>query len=385
MSRRILEGDMLISRRGFVRQSITLSLALVLGGLARPVRALAAPVAPRMDSKLINVRDRGAMGDGMHDDTAAIQSAIDALPADGGTVHVPVGHYLIDTAHPLRLRNRMHLELAANAVLAARPSARKRFYVVLLDGVSDVEISGGCIVGERDQHLGTEGEWGYGIFVRGASRVLIRNINVSKCWGDGICVGADLIKIGAPRYSSDITLSKVVCTGNRRQGLTIGPVRGVRVVDSEFSDTHGTKPACGIDIEPDRPTTAQNIEIDNCIMRDNQGSGIQISPKVSQASLRDSITRDNGEYGVLLDGATQCLLEQNTISGNGLAGAMLRGDVAGCQVRGNTFANNETKKLRRLFDNLQQTSPKNANANTGDLQIMSSTKSITISGNTFSE
>ena len=41
-----------------------------------------------------NVRDYGAMGNGVHNDTASIQAAIDACDnAGGGTVFFPTGHY----------------------------------------------------------------------------------------------------------------------------------------------------------------------------------------------------------------------------------------------------------------------------------------------------
>lgn len=43
----------------------------------------------------VNVKWFGAAGDGMTDDTAAIQAAIDALPATGGEVILPGGHYAI--------------------------------------------------------------------------------------------------------------------------------------------------------------------------------------------------------------------------------------------------------------------------------------------------
>lgn len=47
---------------------------------------------------VFNIKDFGAVGDGIADDTAAIQAAIDATPAGGGTVYVPTGLYLIDPA-----------------------------------------------------------------------------------------------------------------------------------------------------------------------------------------------------------------------------------------------------------------------------------------------
>ena len=48
---------------------------------------------------IINVKDYGAVGDGTTDDTAAIQAAIDAIPASGATIgFVDVGDYLISSA-----------------------------------------------------------------------------------------------------------------------------------------------------------------------------------------------------------------------------------------------------------------------------------------------
>jgi len=43
----------------------------------------------------VNVKTEGATGDGVTDDTAAIQSAIDSVPSTGGTVVFPEGEYLL--------------------------------------------------------------------------------------------------------------------------------------------------------------------------------------------------------------------------------------------------------------------------------------------------
>lgn len=64
---------------------------------------------------VVSVRDVGAIGDGVTLDTAAIQAAIDACAAaQGGTVLVPAGVYLIGT---LVLRDNVTLHLAAEATL----------------------------------------------------------------------------------------------------------------------------------------------------------------------------------------------------------------------------------------------------------------------------
>ena len=43
----------------------------------------------------VSVKDFGAVGDGTTDDTVAIQNAINAMPANGGTLHIPAGTYLV--------------------------------------------------------------------------------------------------------------------------------------------------------------------------------------------------------------------------------------------------------------------------------------------------
>jgi parallel beta-helix repeat protein len=53
----------------------------------------------------VNVKDFGAAGDGVADDTAAIQAAIDALPAAGGSVFVPRGTYIISNAVVINKHN----------------------------------------------------------------------------------------------------------------------------------------------------------------------------------------------------------------------------------------------------------------------------------------
>ncbi len=78
-----------------------------------------------------NVRDFGAVGDGTHDDTAAIQSALDCLPA-GGRLIFPAGTYL---TLPLRLRSHTTVELKKDAVLLG--STEREKYPILPGEVTD--------------------------------------------------------------------------------------------------------------------------------------------------------------------------------------------------------------------------------------------------------
>ncbi len=81
----------------------------------------------------LSVRDFGAVGDGVADDTAAIQNAIFACP-EGGRVTVPAGTYAV---RPIVLRSHMTLELKEGAVLLADPV--EEHYPLLPGEISDAE------------------------------------------------------------------------------------------------------------------------------------------------------------------------------------------------------------------------------------------------------
>ncbi|MFZ0398576.1 MAG: glycosyl hydrolase family 28-related protein, partial [Methyloceanibacter sp.] len=57
--------------------------------------------APR-SPLVVNVKDKGAKGDGRTDDTDAIQAAIDDVGGTGGTVLVPSGTYMVDAVEKKR-------------------------------------------------------------------------------------------------------------------------------------------------------------------------------------------------------------------------------------------------------------------------------------------
>ena len=54
------------------------------------------------DTLVYNVKDHGAIGNGVADDTAALQAAIDAQPVSGGVIFLPNGTYKITSALNLR-------------------------------------------------------------------------------------------------------------------------------------------------------------------------------------------------------------------------------------------------------------------------------------------
>ena len=61
------------------------------------INSVVTTVAAKL-AQTVSVKDFGATGDGVADDTAAIQAAIDGLGINGGTVWFPAGTYLVSSA-----------------------------------------------------------------------------------------------------------------------------------------------------------------------------------------------------------------------------------------------------------------------------------------------
>jgi polygalacturonase len=274
--------------------------ALAFGFIALPHSPLAESVAPRTcepppsSPTLVNVRDKGAKGDGRTDDTAAIQSAIEDVAGTKGTVFVPDGVYMIQVVEKgLTLKSDMTLKLAKGATLKAFPNNSKKYALLTISGASNVWVTGGTLEGERDKHRGKSGEWGMGIRIgKDAKSITVANLTARKMWGDGFYV------VGA----EDVRFCSVVADGNRRQGLSIIEANGLLVLNSAFKNTHGTRPSAGIDMEPNRESQRIiNIRIEKSHFIDNAGAGILVAGKkarISKVEMTHNTFRGNRAFVV---------------------------------------------------------------------------------------
>lgn len=239
------------------------------------------------------VTDFGAVGDGITDDTESIQAAVDAAAAaGGGIVQVPAGTFMVNArtgytdpnqniyhdGGGVRMRSNVHLQLDPAAVIKAFPSPVSVYKVIQFRLCQNASIRGGAIHGERNEHVGTTGEHGHAISIIGADRVSVERTTLTQAWGDGLhiaYVSADSGSGMPDRPSTDITVRDVLAEHNRRQGMSIICVDGMIVENSTFRFTGGTRPAAGIDVEPNSGHPGvQNLAIRNVRSYENDGSGL---------------------------------------------------------------------------------------------------------------
>jgi hypothetical protein len=183
----------------------------------------------------------------------------------------------------------------------------------------------------------------------------IRSSYIADFEGDGISIA---YAGNPPTIPTDIVIWDTVCTGNRRQAVSIVSGNGIYMLDSEFSNTHGTAPADGVDIEVEWiEAPISNIFIGNCILRNNQANGVELNSSGGMSITNVNITNCvmAGNYSGVYAGVrgTGSVLDTATIYGNAIyqnraAGIYLRGTptnftIGGsqsCDPKNNSFANN---------------------------------------------
>ena len=223
---------------------------------------------------VINVKSFGARGDGEHNDTAAIQAAIDAAGGKTTTVFIPPGEYKIDAVQSLTLKSGTTLQMTPDTILRVIPNSAPRYALITVNGVENVRILGGILIGDRKQHFGITGEWGMGIRITGAKNILVQDTTCNEFWGDGFYIGETTP--GKP--SENVRLVGIKADRNRRQGLSLISGKNIEIINAGFTNTNGTAPAAGIDIEPNNPRNVlENIIIRDLTTAGNQGAGIIIN------------------------------------------------------------------------------------------------------------
>jgi hypothetical protein len=263
---------------------------------------------------VVSVKDFGAVGDGVADDTAAIQAALTA--ATGQILYFPEGTYMVaagsnDTSPSgaytifkgaLSVPSNSTIEMDPNAVVKCITTNLPSGSAFFVYQATNVIIRGGTVLGDRTTHTGVGGEQLHGIYVSGSSNVRIESVNVKDWWGDGIIVRQD----GAGTQSSYVSVDKVICDNNRRNGMTLSAVSFVQVSNSAFINTNGTLPQAGVDCEPDSGFSVAYAKFVNCQFNSNTKSGFMAAPQgtanANGLELVNCSAVSNGQYGFEIEG-----------------------------------------------------------------------------------
>ena len=295
----------------------------------------------------------------------------------------------------------MTLQMESGTILKAIPNSSGTYAILKIVSVTNVNVIGGTLQGERHQHLAdgdytsfSGNQWGMGIHIAKSSNVLIDGVTATQCWGDGFYIAGALLG-GAPAPSTNITIQNVVADDNRRQGLSIENVDGLLVQNSIFKNTNGQSPFSGIDIEPYADyQNVTNVIIKNNQIYGNQGCGIEASFYVGSATQRTITIEANDIHdnrsilsGLYLSGLKPGVtVKNNNIHDNQVtSGISLNNSSTQAMITGNTVINNLHNSVIINTNSTQNTITGNTFTGNGTNAILDNVGGNVISPNTVGQ
>lgn len=233
-----------------------------------------------------NVKYYGAKGDGVTDDTVAIQTAIISNYSSSNVTYLPQGTYLISQPLDIYIGSKIKGESLTSTILFAMVSmsAMMQMSPVPYGATQFVELSDFYIEGNDRLNDGI-------IFNSGIDgHTCVKNIRILHCTGSGIrcydsqiCeftnVNAYWCNIGMlfdsssasamGSYSTTVTLNDCNFELNNRAGIEIKQGAGIKICDTVIQSNYGY----GVLINPVSIIGVRGVILDNVWMESNTSSG----------------------------------------------------------------------------------------------------------------
>lgn len=252
--------------------------------------SLVARASNYTSNRAINLTSFGSAGQGK-DDTSVIQWALLVTAQRRQALEIPASAQPYNV-RPLFIPNNADVIVDANVTIQATPGYAGKDRLLNIVDVNNVTITGtpGNSVFRMLKSEYTSSEYRHCLEIAGSNNVTISGIACNDSGGDGLYIGA-----GAQGYSSNVAVSNSSFDNNRRQGLSLISGTHVKISNCQFTNTNGTAPSAGIDVEPNLATDRlEDILIENSSSVGNAGNGLMFSlGNLSYTSQPISITVSN--------------------------------------------------------------------------------------------
>jgi hypothetical protein len=214
------------------------------------------------------------------------------------------------TIEAINVPSDFNLVMTDNTNLRVFPNSRDRYALMAVNDASNVNISGGNLFGDRDEHDYSSGgthERGHVLNLRSAVNVIVDGVYLANGAGDGIDINSWGFTFQPQYYkpSNNIIIKNCVMDSNRRNNMSITDGFNITVIDNQFlnasidtSFSTGIAPGFAIDIEAERTRDANGEFLYYEIAKD-----IYILNNIERGSRKGAFTVHIG-YDVLIEGNT---------------------------------------------------------------------------------
>jgi hypothetical protein len=261
--------------------------------VAQSVSGSPPPGSAVLSQPSVSLLNFGSAGFG-GDDTSVLQNAVKTTAASGQVLRIPAGKYNVN---PISFPDNSQVALDAGVTITANagygPSDKMlniKSQNVTIAGAGATSVIFQMRKAEYAAEHAVDGsEYRHCLNIEGASNVKISGISCNQSGGDGLYIGAASLQ-GAP--SQNVTISDCIFDQNFRQGFSLISGEHVFIYRSYFTNTSGTNPEAGIDVEPNNPSdVAADVHIEDSFTTGNAGPGVKLSIwKLTGASQAVDIT-----------------------------------------------------------------------------------------------
>lgn len=143
------------------------------------------------------------------------------------------------------------------------------YSIISVVGQSNVTITGGKLIGDRNQHVYTyvngspTHEWGFGICVSASNNVLIQGVTITGTTGDGIILEGSYDSLAnGGHICSNVLIQNCDISNCRRQGISVIGATSSEITGNKIYNISGTDPQYGIDVEPEFDYVVDGLKID---------------------------------------------------------------------------------------------------------------------------
>jgi len=254
--------------------------------------------APPPSGNTVSLLTFGNAGFG-GDDTSVFQTALNSTASHTQILEIPAGSYNIS---PINFPSNSNMKVDADVTVSANSGfgSSDRMLNVNSNNVTISGAGGSTSVFQmpkaRTASQGDGSQYRHCLGIQNASNVTVTGIACNQSGGDGIYVSA----------ATNVTITKCVFDKNYRDaGSIIGRLNHINITNNVFSNTNGTAPQAGVDLEPNNPGDfVVDVNFTDNTMVNNSGDGLAISLWTLDSTSQPvsiTVTRNhsdnNGRYG----------------------------------------------------------------------------------------